>query len=103
MSNKCGECEDYYCCKSDSKLRAKYLPKNKKACRDFTPSREYLQSEVERLKARLQTVKDNINFYGKCAKRTEEINKALKGGGQAEAKGDLTAKTTNGAMPGTDS
>jgi len=35
MTKKCGECKDYYCCKSDMKVRGKYLPKHKKACGDF--------------------------------------------------------------------
>lgn len=41
MSKKCGECEDYYCCKADRRTRYdKYLPKNKKACEHFTPKKD---------------------------------------------------------------
>jgi len=32
----CGNCNDYYVCKSDSKVREeKYLPKNKKGCKEW--------------------------------------------------------------------
>ena len=31
----CGDCEDYLVCKADYKVDGKYLPKNKKACKEF--------------------------------------------------------------------
>lgn len=97
MSNKCGECEEYYCCKSDLKLQAKYLPKNKKACGDFNPSREYLQAENKRLKESLKHIdtclliltntktEEDINDLPKLLKRLKEyVEQVLEGGGRQE-------------------
>lgn len=82
VSNKCGECEDYYCCKSDAKLRGKYLPKNKKACKKFKPSLEYLQA--------LLTDRDKT-----IAERAEALNPIREwyGGGTEGNRSDLQILT----------
>ena len=36
------------------------------------------QARIKTLEERLQTVKENIDFYGKCHNRSQLINKALK-------------------------
>ncbi len=38
---KCGDCKDYFVCKSDSKVRGKYLPWNKTACEEFIPAEQF--------------------------------------------------------------
>jgi len=41
LNRKCGECQDYLICKSDYKVEYnKYLPKHKKACKDFKEERK---------------------------------------------------------------
>ncbi len=89
-SKKCGECEDYYCCKSDSKLRAKYLPKNKKACKDFTPSREHLLAELEKqpdLEKENKRLKELVEKMKNCC-TIGELRAIDEEAGQALSKGD---------------
>lgn len=112
MSKKCGECEDYYCCKSDSKLRGKYLPKNKKACRDFKPSREHLLSALEQDEKKIEELEDEnkqmkstLRFTATRLERMGEGHReidyvlkqseALKGGGPT-SNGVRTAESGQG-------